>query len=613
MRHPRTVPVARSAGVVLTQCGVLPPKPPASTGWSYLPALDGLRAVAVVAVVLFHYLPDQFGGGFVGVDVFFVLSGYLITGMILDEIDRSGRLDLRAFWGRRIRRLVPAVLVLVAACAVAVFVTGTGSARGLMDSIGALTWTTNWLELGFRDAPWLVNDPRTVLDHLWSLAIEEQFYVMWPPLLWWMRRRGLRGGSLLAAIGLLSAASVASMWASGPIIGYFRTDARAFELLGGAALAVSGVRPTRRWSGVLVALGAAALILYVPLGDPEAAWMYPWGFLGLTVAFVALVAGVVDPPAVVGAVLTQPLVRHIGRVSFGIYLWHIPVLRLLSGARVGFDGPALYLLRLVVLAALVEASYRMIEGPIRIGRVPFGRRQVALSYGAVSLCLLLYVPGVRSSLDHQWDVVEEPPETTSEQVRVMATGDLLGTMVGAGLARDDGLGVYEAADLDCYFVEYGTVMDGDEDLDNDRRCSEWERRWTHAAEDFAPDVAVYSSGYWDTLERRVDGTPLESGDAELTRRYAAVASAQLDLLDRLAPEVVVVIVDDVSPMSPTGQRDPAARRADLDAWNSALRDASAARDGVTVVDVRGVESAADIVREAERQVAERVLAAADRE
>ena len=537
---------------------------PASGGWSYLPALDGLRAIAVVAVVLFHFWPDQFGGGFVGVDVFFVLSGFLITSIILDEVARTERLALTAFWGRRVRRLMPAVLVLVGVCAVLALLTGTGSARGLVDSIGALTWTTNWLELAFRGTNWFTADDRTVLDHLWSLAIEEQFYIFWPPVLWWMVRRGWGRRSLLTAIGVLFAGSVAIMAWSGPIIGYFRTDARAFELLAGAALAVSGLRPGRRMSALLVAVGLIALFAYLPVGYPESPGLYPWGFVALTLAFTALVAGSIDPPPGIAAVLTSPPFRHVGRVSYGIYLWHIPVLRFMSESRVGVSGMALQASRIAVLVAVVELSHRFVEEPILRRRVRFGPRQVAVSYGVVGVLLLAYIPGVRSSWEHRYDTAAEAPEQIGGRRRVLATGDLLGRMVGAGLSRDDELAVFEVGDLKCPFVEYGVIFDGDEAIEDDPYCAAWESRWRHAAEDFPPEVAVYSSGFWDTLRREVDGRSVSPGDPELERRYAELAEAQLDVLVDLAPEVVVVIVDDLDGLAARGQRDADDRARDLD-------------------------------------------------
>jgi peptidoglycan/LPS O-acetylase OafA/YrhL len=576
-----------------------------------MPALDGLRAVAVAAVVLFHFWPDAFGGGFVGVDVFFVLSGFLITGMILAEVERTDGLDLRAFWGRRIRRLVPAVVVLVAVTAVAVWVTRTGSARGLLDSVGALTWTTNWLELGFRSAPWFEADTNTVLDHLWSLAIEEQFYLVWPPVLWWLWRRGLTRRSIVGAIVVLSTVSAALMWWAGPSQGYLRTDARAFELLGGAALAASGFRPGRRTSAVLVTAGLVTLAVYVPLGDPQAAGLYPWGFLGLTAAFVALVAGAIDPPRLVTAALTQPVVRHLGQVSYGIYLWHIPVLRIMSEGRMGISGPGLHLARFAVLAALVEGSHRFVERPILQGRMTFRWPRVAWGYAAAAVALLAYWPGVRSSWDHQWDTAAELPDIERGQERVLVTGDLLGVMSGAGLAREDDLAVFEVGDVDCYFVEYGVVIDGPKTLTDTRYCREWDRRWRHAAEELDPDVAVLATGYWDTLARESGGATVAPDADPVVARFEVVANRQVEALAALAPRAVVVLVTDMVGLAPPGQRDPAERRQALAIFNDALRRAAVTHDNVSIVELGPVDGAAGLARRARVEVGDAIRAGGD--
>ena len=583
--------------------------------WSYLPALDGVRALAVVSVVLFHVWPDAFPGGFVGVDLFFVLSGYLITAMALVEHERTGRLDLRAFWSRRVHRLVPAVLVVVAATSVAAAALGTASARGLADSVGALTWSTNWLELYLSGQPWWAVDTRTLLDHLWSLAVEEQFYLVWPLVLAGLMRRARSKRTWFAVLaGLIVASAAVSAWAGYPAA-YFRTDARAFELVAGAALAVLGRRPGPRLAGGLVAGSVAALAVVVAVVHSTESALYPWGLLGITALAVALVAGATDPPGWVSAVLAGGAVRHLGQVSYGVYLWHIPVVRVLHPGRVPLDGVGLLVLRLVVLAVLVEASWRLVERPLRTGgpasRAPF----VALAVVSVA-SLLLLVPGARRAVDRRWEVADNrpPPSVAPGERRVLVVGDLVGGIVGDGIGSTEGLAVWNTADLGCPLGPAGRFDPGDGPVEAPEFCRRWPERWSAASGRFRADAVVVASGVWDTLAwTDDDGRRLD--DAALDRRFAELAARQVEVASTrggdgpaggLVP-VVLVVVEDPTGLAPPDQPRDAARRDRARRYAAALRDAAAGRREVSVVEVEGAPDFPDLRSFAAEAVATRVV------
>ena len=589
-----------------------------SSSWVYRPALDGLRALAVVFVVLFHLWPSTFTGGFIGVDLFFVLSGYLITGLLLAESTETGSVDLRAFWARRFRRLMPAVLALVAVTSVITASLGTSSARGFANAWGALTWTTNWIELVFADRTWWSADLRTVLDHLWSLAVEEQFYLVWPLVVVFGLRRIKRPIVLL--VGLLVASAMISGWV-GPPRAYFRTDARVFELVIGALLAVTGWRPARRLASLMVGVGLVAWVLLVAWADSNESIMYPWGLLVVSVVSVALVAGSLDPPPWVATCFANPTARRVGQLSYGIYLWHIPIFRYLHAGRVGVDGPALHALRLAVLVAAVLVSFHWIEQPLRRGG-PLRRSPgfIGLAVAAVASTFLL-IPGVSRSLDRQWEVSDDrpPPRTPPDAVRVLVVGDLVSGVIGAGLDDADSgapssppLAVWNTADLGCPFADRGGFDVGDGDEQISEFCRRWEQRWAAAIDRFDPSVIVVAIGLWDTLPWRIDGRLLTDDQArdhlgELAQRQA----------DALAPEqlagrsVLVVAIDDLAGLSPADQPSGPDRRRRAELLAGELSSAFggvdvSGTDGTAVVVVGGAPTSDELQQLARTEFAQLV-------
>ncbi len=356
----------------------------------HVPALDGIRALAVVAVLVFHGDVTGAGGGFLGVSVFFTLSGFLITSLLLREwaagtgASTAAGIDLRRFWSRRFRRLLPASWLTV----------------GLVLLLGwAGAWDTEQLRALRGDVPWslaeLVNwhfiiegtsygaaqSSPSPLEHFWSLAIEQQFYVLLPALLMLLLARGdgPPRRRLRTAAVVLAALAVASAVANGLLAGgsvdraYFGTDTRAAELLVGALLAfamLSKVRLEDRWRRVAVAGGALAIAVLVVLFHTAALtsrWLYPWGLLLTAGCTAALVVGAVQRGPLASALALRPMVL-LGRISYGVYLLHWPVFLWLDEARTGLDGAALFAVRVVVSLAAATAMYHLVEMPIRTGR-----------------------------------------------------------------------------------------------------------------------------------------------------------------------------------------------------------------------------------------------------
>ena len=370
----------------------------------YLPALDGIRALAVLAVVIFHTSEAWLSAGFLGVDVFFVVSGFLITALLVAERERAGRVDLRAFWIRRARRLLPALaLVLAATTIYAVILLGDQLLTHLREVFAAVVYVTNW-DLILRDVSYFESfDRPSQLRHLWSLAVEEQFYLLWP-LVFAGLSRFVSRRLLLAVVLLLAGASLAWMiqlYTPGedPSRVYFGSDPRAFTILIGVALGLVW-RPWRwqwpeqrrihcRLLDLIGLAGLAAVVLIMQQGHWREAWLYPWGLLGASVASAALIAAVARRRWVLGRALGAGPLRWLGTRSYGVYLWHWPVLLALS-FELDLSGVALFAAGAPISAALAEASYRWVETPIRRGEfrlrlLPPRAQTVALSAAAAAV------------------------------------------------------------------------------------------------------------------------------------------------------------------------------------------------------------------------------------
>jgi peptidoglycan/LPS O-acetylase OafA/YrhL len=349
----------------------------------YLAAIDGLRALAVTAVLLYHAQIGALPGGFLGVDVFFVISGYLITSLLLTDRQAHGRVSLLAFWKRRARRLLPALFALIIAALVysVIFLPGeVASLRG--NALAGFGYVSNWYLIFDKQSYFESLGRPSLLRHLWSLAVEEQFYVIWPIvfalLLARIRRR--YAIAIILAGAIASSALMAYLYNPDldPSRVYYGTDTRAAGLLIGAALAFAwqigrlperAVRLTRHLadvSGVAALGGLAAIAIFV---SEHSSFLYRGGFALVALLTAVLIAACVHPSSRVmrGLLGRQPL-TWIGTRSYSIYLWHWPVFMLTRPELdISLDGAPLLALRLVITAVVAEASYRLVESPVRSG------------------------------------------------------------------------------------------------------------------------------------------------------------------------------------------------------------------------------------------------------
>ena len=360
---------------------------PIHGGQRYLAGLDGLRALAVLAVIAYHLGLGWAPGGMLGVGVFFTLSGYLITDLLLGQYEATGKLQLADFWRRRARRLLPALAVLLVVIAALVTMLDRpelSALRGVV--LAAVGNVTNWWLIAQHSSYFAQFGPPSPLGHLWSLAVEEQFYLVWPWLLWlglrWAHgRRGTRMRLAAATLLLasLSAIEMAMLYRPGydPTRIYDGSDTRAFALLIGAALAfvwpsrhlrggiTSGARRILDGAGVT---GLAVIVVLVYCTNDYSAFLYRGGMVLLSVATALVVGAAASPASRIGRALGWRPLRWLGVRSYGIYLWHYPIIVLTTPVG-GRETVARGAFQVAASIGVAELSWRYIEEPVRQGAI----------------------------------------------------------------------------------------------------------------------------------------------------------------------------------------------------------------------------------------------------
>ena len=554
---------------------------PSATGSARVLGLDGLRAVAVFLVLGFHFGLGWLGGGFFGVDVFYVLSGFLITGILLAEFERRDRIGLAAFWLRRARRLLPALLLLLVVVTVLVrFVEPSGAVPGYRGSaLSALFYFANWWQIAASGNYFVATGATSPLIHTWSLAVEEQFYLVWPLVvlavlhLAGSHRRGVRAVLVVAAAGAVaSAAEMAVCFRPGANTTriYFGTDTHAQSVLVGAVLACVLTLAARRRGGtgmdpaarrpivraLLLGGGFAGLALVVAssrLLDGGSAVTYRGGFALVALGAALTIAGVVTVPAgsLARALSVAPLV-WLGTISYGIYLWHFPVVVFVDSARTGLHGPALVAVRTAVTVSAAAASFYLVERPVIEGRFWRTVRSAGPALVALAVTVAVVVAGTTGQATAApttpigligpgataagWQAVHTTGFAKSgNRLRVLIVGDSLALTVAVGMARyapaygidlggrsHTGCGVAIALPLD----DHGVVGDP---FGN---CPMWPTWWAEDVAQLHPQVVGLVTGFWEVMDRMYQGRWQHLGDpafdayetSQLERAVAVLSS-----------------------------------------------------------------------------------------
>jgi peptidoglycan/LPS O-acetylase OafA/YrhL len=558
---------------------------------AYLPPLDGVRAFAVVAVMMFHGGLSFMNGGFMGVDVFFVLSGFLITSLLVGEWRESLTIKLGAFWARRARRLLPALLLMllfVAFFASVVVPKGTYGALRL-DALSTLLYVSNWHFILVNSNYFNETAAASPLLHTWSLAVEEQFYLVWPLVVLGVLHftRNLR-----ALFWVCCAAAVGSaLWMYhlfGAAISvnrvYLGTDTRSQCLFIGCALAVGLVlltqhehaegrlgqgelwRPAgnvgRALCGVAGIVGAGvAVAIWVGTNENEA-FPYKGGFFLIGLATAAVILSAVGAPrSVVPRFLALPPIRYVGQISYGLYIWHWPLFIWIDHARTGLSGYPLFFVRVLATFAVSVASFHLVERPIRRGTfIRQWKAWVAVPAGVVVVVAALVaattgttavastsLPGPVGTTGNGGPTTTTTTLPGAAPVRVLLFGDSIALTLGVGLGQPSVQQKYGYALSDKGILGCG-VVDGPEiELLGARDSTPaacngtpfipgtppnnqpWQWQWLQAMNLVHPNVGVLLAGRWEVVDREYQGQWTNI----LHPVFAAYVKAQLEQASQL--------------------------------------------------------------------------------
>jgi len=512
----------------------------AETSSRYLPALDGLRAFAVLAVMLYHGDVTWARGGFLGVDVFFVLSGFLITSLLLTEYQRWNGIDLFAFWVRRARRLLPALFVMLLFVAVytAILVIPE-SRRDIADQgIATLAYVSNWWEILNDQSYFAQFIAPSPLNHTWSLAIEEQYYLLFPVLIaGWL---SLRGGRLRYLPTVLAFGTLASAWwmaamftpGQDPSRVYFGTGTRMQDLFVGATLAAGlavGRRAGRGWtsgtnSRLLSSAPIAAMVLMVVImftTDDHASWLYQGGFLLFCLLCGVVVFGTAHlPTSWVTRVLSNRSLVAIGVISYGLYLWHWPIFVWLTPERTELSGISLLAVRFAVTFVVALISYRFIEEPVRsraVNRRIGGRKEAygfGIAAGSVTMVFVLLASTSPASLFDSNG--SGAPTGSGGGAAGSLSAFLVGDSVTYGLRKEypgaptTGLVIDGSTRLGCGVIPSKNFVAGKDDLPA-VGCEQWVEQWPAQIAAAKPGLAVLFLGHWQQFDVDDDGQLLVFG------------------------------------------------------------------------------------------------------
>jgi peptidoglycan/LPS O-acetylase OafA/YrhL len=591
--------------------------------------LDGLRAVAVLAVLLYHGGVSWDRGGFLGVEMFFALSGFLITSLLVSEWTDSATVALRAFWARRARRLLPALFALVLAIGVYYALAGaTRAIPGLQsDGISTLLYFSNWHQIAAGTDYFAASGPVSPLQHTWSLAIE-QFYVLWPLLVLGLLRLARRGGaserrSLQVLLGLSLTGVVASavettlLWDGGRGLDrvYYGTDTRASGLLVGASLAIA-VALRRRWPTAqrrdltgaqrrmlgAVATGMLAVVATgMALADGSDRWLYPYGLLALDAAVAVVILAVVVTPGSPGArLLALAPLRAVGRISYGLYLWHFPLFLWLDESSTGLSGTALLVVRLAVTVAVSGVSYVAIEQPIRQRRRPAWVVRSLAPVGAAAAFVSLLMASAAASLPvgvpaaaklpkaplslrgtdapclqtltdtSQYGLAPIPPAQeakfeyrvlgkstlvwsgsatktfqTCPPKRVMVIGDSLAFTLGVPMMDNEqnyGVQLADAAKLGCAFTTKGQLDINGTWESPPAGCPNALSRWAKDEQALHPQEVVVELGYRDEFNWRQDGKVVHLGQSAFDAALQSQIERYVQVLGRGGVKILFLSV-----------------------------------------------------------------------
>ena len=600
---------------------------PHSGSLGRLSALDGIRAFAVIAVLAYHGGISWVGGGLLGVDVFFVLSGFLITSLLCRELTRSNTVRLGAFWAQRARRLLPAIFVLlIGVAAYAHFFAGSIDVTSVRnDALSTLSYVANWHFIVSHQGYFAQAASPSPFLHTWSLAVEEQYYLLWPLVaLFIVRRWGIPKLALTAAVGAVSSTVLmAILFGAGVSIDrlYYGTDTRAQSLLVGSFLGAVGsqageglsILPAgwtttqlgrRLWAVPGVVGGIFLMWAWHALAGPDR-FLYHGGFFLVSVATGGVIVTCVSVPA---SSLTRLCslrgLVFIGRISYGLYVYHWPLFLVIDHAHTGLLGFGLLATRLAVTFVVATISFFLLEEPIRSGRLfrgwqgLAGTGAAAVVAASAVLIATIAVPTTAAARQTGRDLpsVERQALTaagafTAHPVRFLMVGDSVALTLGVGLGVDSvptfGVrtvnGGQLGCDLDSVEVNLGGIVGPPTP-----GCTNWQTTFPPAITRIRPDVVGLLIGRWEVSDHLYQGRWVHVGDTEWDAHLSAEINHVIDIFSSQGAKVVLFTMPYVDPATeaangtPFSENDPLRMKA----FNGLLAAVAAQRGQVvTLVDL----------------------------
>ncbi len=596
-----------------------------------LAPLDGVRAFAVLTVLLYHFGVSWVGGGLLGVDVFFVLSGFLITALLCTESTRTGTIRLGRFWGRRARRLLPALFVLLIGVALyAHFYAGSvnlSSLRG--DALSTLAYVANWRFIFSNQGYFALSAAQSPLLHTWSLAVEEQYYLIWPLVaLVVLRLRGPRGLAWVAGVGALASAGLmAAMHHVGYSIDrlYYGTDTRAQALLVGSFLgAIASQRSwhvvSEQWSNTrqgrlagtaLGAGGAGYLVWAWHSYGGQSSFLYSGGFLLVALATGAVITRVVSwPRSWLARFCSLGPLTFVGRISYGLYLYHWPMYLVINHAHTGLTGFGLLVARFAATFAVAVPSLYLLEEPIRRRTFTFGWRARTASIAVIAVTVVALVVTTVTPSEGSVPTSSSPTMPSAERqqltasaafttnpVRFLLLGDSVALTLGIGLSYRSipryGVSVNDQAPLGC-------------DLDPDLMvntsgtvgpatpgCLHWQTDWAKQLAEYRPQVVGLALGRWEVADHLYLGHWTHVGQPLWDNHLVGELDQAVKLLASQGAKVVLFTMPYMNPPVEASNGSPFSENLPgrADAYNKLVDEVGRSNPGVaTVVDLnRGLD------------------------
>jgi len=557
--------------------------------FAHVRALDGLRGLAVALVVVYHFAPDVLPAGFIGVDVFFVLSGFLITSLALGEHRGSSKVSSSGFYMRRARRLLPAAIVTVVVATALAAVIQPDAARAANRGLGiaSLLYAANWWMIDQQNSYQAAFGTESPLSHFWSLAVEEQFYVVFPLLLLGLifmvaRRKGTTDAlakSLLfvSIVGALASATAMSLMYNAetdPSRVYLGTETRVHAIFVGVAGACawwlwSSALRERASVRVLTVVGVVSAIflgLVSVFSNFSAPWLYHFGFLTIAIAALAIVLAAMANSAVVSKTFEFRGLCVLGLVSYSIYLWHWPVRVFVNQTNTPFDGLSLFCVRIALTAVAATLSFYVIEKPFRRAKNP-GRVALTSVVGmVVALAAVWVISRPVPAPATEFSTTEAPSSVNEVQdpLKILWLGDSVGWVLGGGILdfprpigydspfESTHILLWNKADYSCPLVRYPqrsfAVV-----KQNTGQCVEREANWPSLIAEFKPDAVAWASILFDTYDYKVDGRWVSFGSPE----WVAIYNENLGSARQLATSsgATFMLIGQADPLADPSQKD----------------------------------------------------------